>query len=320
MELRELAADVYACVQEDRGLGWSNSGLVNRGGGLVIDTFFDLSLTRRLIDTYATVAPSPARRLLNTHHNGDHCWGNQLFSGAEIIGHRLCAERMGTDSSPEMLQAVKDQLEGGDGGLPPHLSALAGALAEFDFAGIEVVPPTTLIDDRLDLDLDGTRVELIYVGPAHTAGDVVAHLPDDGVLFTGDILFRNCTPIGWEGSFATWMAALGGLAALEPEVVVPGHGPLCAVGALVEMRDYLDHVRTESAIHHRAGRSVVEACKRIDLGPYGRWNEPWRLPFNVHRAYRELDGAAWDEPIDALAIYRDVFEFREHWNRGHDIT
>ena len=79
MELREIARDVYACLQEERGLGTSNSGLVNRAGGLVVDTFWDLPHTRQLIETYARVWRGPARRVVNTHHNGDHCWGNQLL-------------------------------------------------------------------------------------------------------------------------------------------------------------------------------------------------------------------------------------------------
>src|SRR5258708_23350711 len=93
MELRQLDRDFYACEQEDLGLGWSNSGFVARGGGFVIDTLYDVVLTRQMVELYAKVHPAPAQRLVNTHHNGDHCWGNQLFAGAEIIAHRGCAER-----------------------------------------------------------------------------------------------------------------------------------------------------------------------------------------------------------------------------------
>src|SRR5690349_1130360 len=97
MELREIARDVHACLQEDRGLGCSNSGLLARGGGLVVDTFWDLPHTRQMIAEYARVHPTPVTRVVNTHHNGDHCWGNQLFPEAEIIGHRLCAEAFGKE-------------------------------------------------------------------------------------------------------------------------------------------------------------------------------------------------------------------------------
>src|SRR5262249_34958662 len=76
MGLRRIAPDVHVCLQADRGLGTSNSGLINRGGGLVVDTFWDLPHTRALIAEYATVWKAPARRVVNTHRNGDHCWGN----------------------------------------------------------------------------------------------------------------------------------------------------------------------------------------------------------------------------------------------------
>ena len=106
MELSQIGADVYACLQPDTGLGASNSGFVNRGGGLVVDTLYDLPRTQRMIDLYATVARDPARRLVNTHHNGDHCWGNQLFAeaGTEIIGHRLCAEWFGRDATARAVR------------------------------------------------------------------------------------------------------------------------------------------------------------------------------------------------------------------------
>ena len=305
MDLREIARDVYACLQPDRGLGWSNSGFVNRGGGLVVDTFWDLPRTRRLIESYARVSKGPARRLVNTHHNGDHCWGNQLFAGAEIIGHRLCAASFGKER-PETMQAVRN----GGGFGEPALAEFARALADYDFSGIVLTPPTTLFEDRLALDLDGIAVELIYVGPAHTAGDVIVHLPAERVVFTGDILFRLCTPIGWEGTFAKWIAALEHIEALAPEMVVPGHGPLCGVEGPREMKAYLKYVWSESKRFFDAGLAALEAAKRMDLGPYAGWTEPERLLFNVERAYRELRGEPYDAPVDVLAMMRGVHELR----------
>src|SRR6185436_5068251 len=106
MELKQIAPDVYACLQEERGLGTSNSGFINRGGGLVVDTFWDLPHTREMIGHYARVWKTPARRVVNTHRNGDHCWGNQLFAGAEIIGHRRCAEMFQMER-PDAMEAVR---------------------------------------------------------------------------------------------------------------------------------------------------------------------------------------------------------------------
>src|SRR5213594_3514337 len=283
MELREIASDVYACLQPDRGLGTSNSGLVNRAGGLVVDTFWDLPHTRQMIETYGRVWREPARRVVNTHHNGDHCWGNQLFRGAEIIGHRLCAASFGKES-PGFMQALRD----GGASEDPMVRGFAQLLADWDFRGIELVPPSTLVDDRLELDLDGIPVRLIYVGPAHTAGDLIVHLPEQRVVFTGDVLFRLCTPIGWEGTYDRWIAALDEIVALAPEVVVPGHGPISGVEGPRDIQAYLRYVRAESRRFFDAGLPSLEAARRIDLGPYAGWTEPERIVFNVERAYREF--------------------------------
>lgn len=306
MELKEIAKDVHACLQEDKGLGTSNSGLINRGGGLVVDTFWDLPHTRAMIDLYAGVGAATPQRVLNTHHNGDHCWGNQLFSGAEIIGHRLCATHFGKEQ-PQLMQMMAGMVNHND----PALATFAKALADWDFNGIELTPPTTLIDDRLDLDLDGIPVEILYVGPAHTAGDVVAHLPEQRIVFTGDVLFRLCSPIGWEGTYAAWMAALDRLIQLNPDVVVPGHGPLCGIEGLRQMKEYLVYVRSESKRFFDAGVPALQAAKRIDLGPYAKWTQPERIVFNVERAYREFRGEAYDAPIDVLTLFRWMYEVQQ---------
>ncbi len=306
MELAQITTDVYACLQEDRGLGTSNSGLINRGGGFVIDTFWDLPHTRELIAQYSRVWKEPARRVLNTHHNGDHCWGNQLFTGAEIIGHRLCAAAMATEQ-PQAMQALRSATSSHN----PAVAELARALEPWDFSEIELRPPTTLIDERLSLDLDGIDVEMIYVGPAHTQGDVIVHLPQQRVVFTGDVLFRLCTPIGWEGSFAKWTSALDRIIALQPDAVIPGHGPICGAEGPREMKEYLQYVQAESKRFFDAGLTVLEAAKRIDLGPYAGWTEPERLIFNVARAYRELRGEPDDTPIDTGAMFRDMHALRE---------
>jgi glyoxylase-like metal-dependent hydrolase (beta-lactamase superfamily II) len=310
MELSQIAPDVYACLQPDTGFGASNSGFVHRAGGMVVDTLYDLPRTQRMIDLYATIASDPVRRLVNTHHNGDHCWGNQLFArlGTEIIGHRLCAAWFGRDATPELFVGLLAAEP-----VPPAFEALAEAMRDYDFTGIELTPPTTLIDDDTELDLDGLEARLLYVGPAHTPGDVVVHLPEHGVVFTGDILFHRCTPIGWEGTFDNWIDALRRLEELEPSVVVPGHGPLATTDGLRDQREYLTYVRDEATAAYEAGCTPLEAAQRIDLGPYGLWTEPERLAFQVDRAYRELSGTPWDAPVDTGRVFAEMAALREQY-------
>ncbi len=301
MELTLLAKDVYACLQPERGLGWSNSGFVARGGGLVVDTFWDLPRTRAMLDLYAGVHPAAPRRLVNTHHNGDHCWGNQLLEGAEIIGHRLCAEAMQKDIAPELLQQMarmEPLLEG--------MEHFAKALRDYDFTGVRITPPSTLFEQRFDIDLDGVAAEVLYVGPAHTIGDSIVHLPESHVVFGGDVMWNHCTPLGWEGSYARWFEALDRIIALKPEVVVPGHGPLTDVDGVREVRAYFEYVLAESRRFYEQEVSEIDAARRIDLGPYADWTEPERLIFNVRRAYREFRGEPFDVPLDAIALLREA--------------
>src|SRR5262245_63998351 len=138
MKLQEIANDVYACLQPDRGLGWSNSGFINGGGGLVVDTFWDLRSTRELIENYSSVWREPARRVLNTHHNGDHCYGNQMFPQAEIIGPRLCAAALAHANTqrPQMLRGPTNNPE-------PAIAPLARALHTGELDGTELQAPQT---------------------------------------------------------------------------------------------------------------------------------------------------------------------------------
>jgi len=214
-------------------------------------------------------------RVINTHEDADHVWGNQLFEGAEIIAHRSVPKRMKQVAEPKESQ----KLLHGVGrfltrlllkNLHPGLEAAGEQLLEdYNFDGIELVLPTTLFDTRYELNLDGKEVHLIYVGPCHQVGDTIIHMPEERVVFAGDVLFRQCTPMGWTGSYEKWFQCLDLLIELDPETIVPGHGPLCGIEGPMEMKAYLQYVRDESKICFDAGLTSLEAAKKIEFGPYG---------------------------------------------------
>ena len=188
-------------------------------------------------------------------------------------------------------------------------------LSQFDYSGIELTLPNHLIEDRFDLELDGYPCQLIYVGPAHTSGDLIVYLPEHKVIFAGDIVFWKCTPIGWEGMHAKWIEALDLVLSFKPEVVVPGHGPLCGVDEVKELRAYFEFVYSEAKRFFNEGLDPLEASKKINLGPYADWSEPERLFFNVNRVYREFRNLEpWDAPINALDLFRQSNELRIHWD------
>jgi cyclase len=314
MRMQQVSDNCFAVLNDKNRVCDVNSGLINLGGGVVIDTQSDLPHARRMIELFGKVWPRMPKRVVNTHEDGDHVWGNQLFAGAEIIAHRSVSERMPHVADPSVMQKL---LAGADHflsrlvlrALHPGALAIARQLQQdYDFGGINLALPTTVFDERHVLDLDGMEVQLIYVGPCHQVGDTIVYLPKERVLFAGDVIFRECTPMGWNGSYEKWLKILDLIIALDPEVIVPGHGPVCGLEGAMEMKAYLDYVREESSRFFQRGMSSLEAAKRIDLGPYSAWNAPARVYLNIERAYREFRHEAEDKPWDAAATFDAVYK------------
>src|SRR5436305_1705503 len=222
--LAELGDGLYAYLQPDGGWGWSNAGLVSgQEESLLIDTLFDLGLTRAMLaDMQGVTGQRPIRHAMNTHGNGDHWFGNQLLpEGIPIIATRAAIEDMQA-VPPAAMRALLGVLE-----LAPELADYARrSLGRFDFDAIEPRLPTESFQGTRELSVAGRRVELIELGPAHTSGDAIAHVPDAGVVFTGDLLFIEGTPIMWAGPVSNWLMACERILELATYVLVPGHGPV----------------------------------------------------------------------------------------------
>src|SRR5215469_309663 len=199
--LHDIGNGLYAWLQPDGGWGWSNAGLIVDGDqSLLVDTLFDVPLTREMLAAMVRAEPEAAARidtLVNTHHNGDHCFGNQCCEGAEIIAHRLALEGMLREGPGRLARMMADAAQMGETGA--YLSRIFGA---FDFAGVTQTLPTTTFETELTRRVGDKEVRLIHVGPAHTTGDILVHVPTDRTVFTGDILFIEGHPIMWEGPVA----------------------------------------------------------------------------------------------------------------------
>jgi cyclase len=301
--LHEVGDGVFAYLQPDGGWGWSNAGLVvDHDSSLLVDTLYDLRVTAEMLSAMrrATPAAQSIDVVVNTHANGDHCWGNQLVHDAEIIASRLCAEEM-TELAPSFLASVMASPPEG-----PTGDLLRRMFGSFDFSEIEIVPPTTIFDGELTLRVGGTEVRLIEVGPAHTRGDVIVHLPAQRVLFTGDILFNGGHPIVWAGPVANWVAACDRIIDLGVATVVPGHGPVCDLSAVAAERDYLTFLQREAGPRAAAGLTPLEAARDIDLGDYAGLGERERFVVNVTAVYRDLGYPAPGDPLtmlDQMAAY-----------------
>jgi len=285
--LSDLGHGSWAYLQPDGSWGYSNAGLITDSGeSLLVDTLFDLPLTQSMLTAMADATPA-ARHidvLVNTHANGDHCYGNQLVEGARIIASRASAEEMDAVPPAMMAEMLRRADELGVAG-----AYFQKSFGDFEFEGITPTPPTETFEQQHRIQVGDKQVELIEVGPAHTRGDILVHLPEDGIVFTGDILFIEGTPILWEGPVSNWIDACDRIMAMKPKVIVPGHGPLTDLNGVRGVREYLKFIRDEARERFEAGLTASEAARDIALGDYSSWLDSERIVINVQTLYSEFD-------------------------------
>jgi cyclase len=334
-ELREVSDGTFAYLQRDGSWGWSNAGLVtSRGDAILVDTLYDLNLTRRMLDTMRrrTACAANIETVVNTHANGDHCWGNQLVGGADIVASRRAADEM-RDLSPALMKtlvrASRLAVAAGQGtrwatnllarvGLARATSFADAAqfvvdkFGAFDFEGIELCPPTTTFDGSLTVTVGDKDVHLVEVGPAHTRGDVIVHVPADRVVFSGDILFIGSHPIVWEGPVENWIGACDRILALDVETIVPGHGPVTDKAGVRRVKEYWEYLLAETRDRFEAGMSADEAARDIAFDAFSSWLDGERVAVNVDTIYRDLAGdRSTRDPLDALARMARLARTRE---------
>ncbi|RME68181.1 MAG: MBL fold metallo-hydrolase [Alphaproteobacteria bacterium] len=305
--VHEIGGGIYAYLQPDGSWGWNNTGLVvDAGESLLVDTLFDERLTAEMLAAMKAstgLAASDIGVLVNTHANGDHTFGNRLVERAEIIASKAGAAEM-DEVPPAMLAELMRQA--------PNLGQLGDYLidifAPFDFAGVRFKAPTRTFAGSMTLKVGAKDIELIEVGPAHTKGDVIVHVPADKVVYTGDILFIDGTPIMWAGPVANWLAACDRIMAMEVEVIVPGHGPVTDKAGVRRVQDYLRFIDREARRRFDAGLGVEDAIHDIALGDYAAWGDAERIAVNVDTLYKEYSGDA--TPPDIMRLFSLMAQIR----------
>lgn len=308
--LKDLGNGLYAWMQPDGGWGWSNAGLIRDGDqSLLVDTLFDMHLTKDMLSVMQDATGIGAKDIgwiVNTHANGDHCHGNGCCPTAEIIASKASAEEM-SDVPPEMMAAFKKL--GSEIG--PAGEYFAEVFEPFDFEHIQMRLPTQTFSGRMDLKVGDKAVELIEVGPAHTAGDVLVHVPGDKTVFTGDILFIDGTPLMWAGPVSNWISACDRICDMDVDKIVPGHGPITDKAGVRRVADYLAYIDQEARKRYDAGMGVLEAAKDIALGDYDSWGDAERIAVNVDTLFREYGGETKVTPaIELFALMSAVRDSR----------
>ena len=293
----EVSEDIYAYLQPDGTWYINNTGFLVGGGGVIsIDACATQQRTRALLAAIASMTALPVRTLINTHHHGDHTYGNYLFGGATIVAHERCRE--GVLAS----------------GLPANL----GVWTDVDWGIPELAPPFLTYADAVTVWSGDTRCDVRYVGmPAHTTNDSLIWLPERSVLFAGDLAFSGGTPFLLMGSVEGAIEVLDRVVKpLGAQTIVPGHGPVSGPAVIDEMLGYLRFVLDVARRGMAAGLSPLDAARQTDLGGYAGLLDSERIVGNLHRAYAELAGAPRGAEIDLIAALTDMISY----NGGRPLT
>ena len=283
--LKEVSDGIYAYVQLDGSWGLNNAGFIKGKDALtLIDTCFTEARTRAYLKAIGGVSSLPMKTLVNTHHHGDHTHGNYLVPGAAIVGHELCRQTV-IDTGLQALHPLFPSVAWGD---------------------LELAPPFVTFKDRLELYSDDLRIELIFMGPAHTTNDIVAWLPERKLLFSGDLIFNQGTPFVAMGSVSGSLEAVKRLRELGAEIIVPGHGPVCGPEVMDDVEAYLTFVQETARTAFEAGMTPLDAARQADLGRFAGWHDSERLAGNLHRAYSELRWETMGTVLDFGPIVADM--------------
>jgi phosphoglycerate dehydrogenase-like enzyme/glyoxylase-like metal-dependent hydrolase (beta-lactamase superfamily II) len=225
-------------------------------------------------------ADKPIRYVLDTHHHGDHAYGNDVFSkaGASIIAQANCAKLLRLNGPKEFEDAGK------------------GPTGRKDIAESKLKVPNVIFDDKFVLD-DGTqRIEFYFFGHAHTSGDTFAYLPKHKLLCTGDACVNGAFNFMGHSDSASWIRTLERAQQLDVKWVLPGHGPIADKSLLATQKRYFVELRQYVQKGIDANQDIKDIVKSIDFPWYKEWTTVKPSPANVEHVYAELTGRTkpWD--------------------------
>ncbi|WP_346913039.1 MBL fold metallo-hydrolase [uncultured Roseibium sp.] len=308
--LHDLGNGCWAYLQPDGSWGWSNAGIIADGdASLLVDTLFDLKYTKEMLDAMRASIPAAEKIgiLVNTHADGDHTFGNQLVEGARIIATEGTVSDFARFDPAVLDQIMKDPAKYGRAG-----DFMAECFRPFEFSDIVLTPPTETFKDRMTIKVGDKTVELIEVGPSHSLGDALIHVPADKVIYTGDILFSEGTPIAWYGPIARWIDVCNLVLDMDVETIVAGHGPISTKEDVRRMRDYLMDVTEKARPFYEQGIDFLDAAYKIDLGEYRDWNDAERVIVTLRTLYDDFDGAAERPVHPPIPFFEHMKDMREH--------
>ena len=310
-QFNEIAEGVYHIVSTGSLTAGANSvAIVNDEDVMLVDSHITPAAAFVLQEELLNITDKPIRYVVNTHYHFDHADGNQVFGEeVELIGHRFTREALegnplegrtfqtftsGIPAQIEQLQsdvAARPETDRAD--LEEQLFVLENyrdALAE-----VRPTPPNLTLDRKMTIFSGDREIQLLFLGRAHTGGDVLVYLPADGILSTGDLLVEGLAFMG-DAFVNEWIDTLDAVAELEFDTVLPGHGAaFTGKDKIASFKSVLADLWTQTNQLHGQGVSAADAAAMVDLtvhsNAYPEIQGPGANALAVQRIYDLLDGA-----------------------------
>ena len=262
----EVAENVYAWINENCA---TNAGfIVGEEGVIVIDTLMTPSLAGSLMTVVRDVTNKPIRYVINTHFHGDHIYGNQYFLPAPIIGHENCKFDLDTKWDANFNRYWSREA------LRPELSRI-----------VKTTPDVTF-NDKMSIWLGSREIQLSFHGRAHSNSDILLYLPEEKVLFVGDLAVNKTIPAFPDGHITDWVAVLEQVEKVDTNTIVPGHGPVGTRAEFNEAKDLLSLLNTQIKSAFDNGATEEQAAQKVDVGLYSSFANQDRIPQIVEMAYK----------------------------------
>jgi len=311
LKIYEVAEDVFACITPNKGYGWVDAGFITRGKGLFYDTFFDLPHAREMLAAYQELSGREYPGfVVNSHYNADHIFGNQLFPDSTVIMHKNVL----IEKKVEPISMFTDiQYADKNPNAPAYLKYFHNEFKGIDFRGIEWHEPDILVDSSFEVLLDGMKAQVLCVAPSHSDSDLLLWLPDERVIFCADVVFSSGGIVAYsEKGMRLWAKAMDTIIDLNPRVIVPGHGGLCDVEHIKELRQYFYDVLDGFEKYYDPDLDSLEIAKKIDITKYVNWLQPERLVTIINALWRGKKGlpqsADMENTIPKLEKLREFYK------------
>ncbi len=302
--LTRLSERVYVDLVEAGGEAVSNSGIVILDESvLVFDTHFTPEAGLELLEAISAVTRKPVRYIINSHFHPDHTHGNQVYSApVDLIGTTRTRHAILEQDLPSMERTVaiaQKQIES----LRKRLTAARDPLQQRSLrrqldqrrnfvdrmSGLQIVAPTLTVDDRLTLTEGNCQIELHFMGRGHTDGDLILYLPEDKIVFAGDLFFNRALPNPQDASLLEWGNTLDKLLEMNADTFLPGHGPLGNREDVEKFRSFLNDLESIVTPYVTGGSTLEEVLRSARLPfRYVSFSFQNFFQLNLQKMYQEL--------------------------------